>query len=166
MWDIRPFAPPQRCMKVFSGHSHNFEKVGRRPTFYDPIWRMERIMNRKSITIKYMNVNILESIALFVVTGWWTGVVWIGRSFRIRLGRCKQTHPLQTARSSGFGQPDRFPPQRTDPLVLPILPSAFTVLLRYSVTIVNNLISLDFWFCIGAPSSIFIFNFSHVCWQR
>ncbi|TPP57985.1 U5 small nuclear ribonucleoprotein 40 kDa [Fasciola gigantica] len=26
MWDIRPFAPPERCMKVFVGHQHTFEK--------------------------------------------------------------------------------------------------------------------------------------------
>jgi len=26
IWDIRPFAPQSRCMKVFSGHSHGFEK--------------------------------------------------------------------------------------------------------------------------------------------
>lgn len=27
VWDIRPFAPQERCIKVFSGHQHNFEKV-------------------------------------------------------------------------------------------------------------------------------------------
>ncbi|CAH0385176.1 unnamed protein product [Bemisia tabaci] len=26
VWDIRPFAPQERCIKVFSGHQHNFEK--------------------------------------------------------------------------------------------------------------------------------------------
>lgn len=26
IWDIRPFAPPQRCTRLFSGHQHNFEK--------------------------------------------------------------------------------------------------------------------------------------------
>ncbi|KAL7288788.1 hypothetical protein TKK_0016767 [Trichogramma kaykai] len=26
IWDIRPFAPFERCTKVFSGHQHNFEK--------------------------------------------------------------------------------------------------------------------------------------------
>lgn len=26
MWDIRPFAPEQRCVKTFVGHQHNFEK--------------------------------------------------------------------------------------------------------------------------------------------
>jgi len=26
IWDIRPFAPAQRCMKIFNGHSHGFEK--------------------------------------------------------------------------------------------------------------------------------------------
>ncbi|XP_044759806.1 U5 small nuclear ribonucleoprotein 40 kDa protein [Coccinella septempunctata] len=26
IWDIRPFAPVERCVKVFSGHQHNFEK--------------------------------------------------------------------------------------------------------------------------------------------
>lgn len=26
VWDIRPFAPEQRCVKIFQGHSHNFEK--------------------------------------------------------------------------------------------------------------------------------------------
>ncbi|KAG2492648.1 hypothetical protein HYH03_009064 [Edaphochlamys debaryana] len=25
-WDVRPYAPPNRCTKVFTGHSHNFEK--------------------------------------------------------------------------------------------------------------------------------------------
>ncbi|XP_045478545.1 U5 small nuclear ribonucleoprotein 40 kDa protein isoform X2 [Harmonia axyridis] len=26
IWDIRPFAPVERCVKMFSGHQHNFEK--------------------------------------------------------------------------------------------------------------------------------------------
>lgn len=26
IWDIRPYAPMERCVKVFSGHQHNFEK--------------------------------------------------------------------------------------------------------------------------------------------
>lgn len=27
IWDVRPYAPSDRCLKVFSGHTHNFEKV-------------------------------------------------------------------------------------------------------------------------------------------
>lgn len=26
IWDVRPYAPPERCVKIFSGHQHNFEK--------------------------------------------------------------------------------------------------------------------------------------------
>lgn len=26
-WDVRPFAPANRCVKVFTGHQHNFEKI-------------------------------------------------------------------------------------------------------------------------------------------
>lgn len=26
MWDMRPYAPANRCVKVFTGHHHNFEK--------------------------------------------------------------------------------------------------------------------------------------------
>lgn len=26
IWDIRPFAPQERCVKTLHGHSHNFEK--------------------------------------------------------------------------------------------------------------------------------------------
>ena len=26
MWDLRPFAPANRCMKVFGGHQHSFER--------------------------------------------------------------------------------------------------------------------------------------------
>lgn len=26
IWDIRPYAPQERCVKVFTGHQHNFEK--------------------------------------------------------------------------------------------------------------------------------------------
>lgn len=26
IWDVRPFAPRERCMKIFQGHSHGFEK--------------------------------------------------------------------------------------------------------------------------------------------
>lgn len=26
MWDVRPYAPVNRCVKVFVGHTHNFEK--------------------------------------------------------------------------------------------------------------------------------------------
>ena len=25
-WDMRPYAPANRCVKVFTGHSHTFEK--------------------------------------------------------------------------------------------------------------------------------------------
>ena len=25
-WDMRPYAPQNRCVKLFSGHTHNFEK--------------------------------------------------------------------------------------------------------------------------------------------
>lgn len=27
MWDVRAFAPMERCLKVFLGAQHNFEKV-------------------------------------------------------------------------------------------------------------------------------------------
>ena len=27
IWDIRPYAPTERCVKVFTGVQHNFEKV-------------------------------------------------------------------------------------------------------------------------------------------
>lgn len=27
IWDVRPFAPYERCVKILSGHQHNFEKV-------------------------------------------------------------------------------------------------------------------------------------------
>lgn len=26
VWDVRPFAPAERCLKIMSGHQHNFEK--------------------------------------------------------------------------------------------------------------------------------------------
>lgn len=26
IWDVRPYAPQERCVKVFTGHQHNFEK--------------------------------------------------------------------------------------------------------------------------------------------
>lgn len=26
IWDVRPFAPTERCVKLMSGHQHNFEK--------------------------------------------------------------------------------------------------------------------------------------------
>jgi Prp8 binding protein len=26
IWDVRPFAPSERCVKLMSGHQHNFEK--------------------------------------------------------------------------------------------------------------------------------------------
>jgi Prp8 binding protein len=26
IWDVRPFAPASRCMKIFTGHTHGFEK--------------------------------------------------------------------------------------------------------------------------------------------
>lgn len=29
VWDIRPFAPQERCIKMMVGHAHNFEKVRR-----------------------------------------------------------------------------------------------------------------------------------------
>jgi Prp8 binding protein len=27
IWDIRPYAPQERCTAVITGHQHNFEKV-------------------------------------------------------------------------------------------------------------------------------------------
>lgn len=27
VWDLRPFSPLDRCVKIFVGHQHNFEKV-------------------------------------------------------------------------------------------------------------------------------------------
>lgn len=27
IWDVRAFAPQERCVKIFAGHQHNFEKV-------------------------------------------------------------------------------------------------------------------------------------------
>lgn len=27
VWDVRPYAPVDRCVKVLGGHQHNFEKV-------------------------------------------------------------------------------------------------------------------------------------------
>ncbi len=27
IWDVRPFAPVERCLKMLQGHQHNFEKV-------------------------------------------------------------------------------------------------------------------------------------------
>lgn len=27
IWDVRPFAPKERCVKIFQGNVHNFEKV-------------------------------------------------------------------------------------------------------------------------------------------
>ncbi|XP_071451309.1 U5 small nuclear ribonucleoprotein 40 kDa protein [Hetaerina americana] len=26
IWDVRPYAPPERCVKILAGHHHNFEK--------------------------------------------------------------------------------------------------------------------------------------------
>jgi Prp8 binding protein len=26
IWDVRPFAPQERCVKILTGHQHNFEK--------------------------------------------------------------------------------------------------------------------------------------------
>lgn len=26
IWDVRPYAPQERCVKIFTGHQHNFEK--------------------------------------------------------------------------------------------------------------------------------------------
>lgn len=27
IWDVRPYAPHERCVKIMSGHQHTFEKV-------------------------------------------------------------------------------------------------------------------------------------------
>ena len=26
LWDMRPYAPSNRCMKIFTGHQHDYEK--------------------------------------------------------------------------------------------------------------------------------------------
>lgn len=33
VWDIRPFAPQERCIKMMVGHAHNFEKVSHQNIF-------------------------------------------------------------------------------------------------------------------------------------
>jgi Prp8 binding protein len=34
IWDVRPYAPQERCVKILQGHQHNFEKVGRLKLFF------------------------------------------------------------------------------------------------------------------------------------
>lgn len=40
IWDVRPFAGAQRCIKTLTGHQHNFEKV--------PLVRLKKIFFRIS----------------------------------------------------------------------------------------------------------------------
>ena len=49
MWDIRPFAPLERCLKVFTGAQHNFEKVTSRKYMCTCVVSIEKKLQLKSI---------------------------------------------------------------------------------------------------------------------
>uniref|UniRef100_A0A2I3LC37 U5 small nuclear ribonucleoprotein 40 kDa protein n=1 Tax=Papio anubis TaxID=9555 RepID=A0A2I3LC37_PAPAN len=38
VWDVRPFAPKERCVKIFQGNVHNFEKLSQHRVTRDCIW--------------------------------------------------------------------------------------------------------------------------------
>ena len=48
MWDIRPFAPLERCLKVFTGAQHNFEKVTSRNYLCTCVVSIEKKLQLKS----------------------------------------------------------------------------------------------------------------------
>lgn len=42
IWDVRPFAPQERCVKILSGHQHNFEKVS---LFFYILYKFKNIIH-------------------------------------------------------------------------------------------------------------------------
>lgn len=38
IWDVRPFAPQDRCVKILQGNQHNFEKVLDLQVLYFPFY--------------------------------------------------------------------------------------------------------------------------------
>lgn len=80
IWDVRPFAPYERCVKILSGHQHNFEKV----FFFSNIKKknIHAINVSKSIEI----ITFLESSEMCLVTGWQQSLGWLLGPISLYLG--------------------------------------------------------------------------------
>lgn len=71
IWDIRPYGPAERCVKIFTGHQHNFEKNLLRCS-----WSPDGSKVRKIVFLFIRNCIYCKFI----------GVCWVFRSLRACVG--------------------------------------------------------------------------------
>lgn len=76
VWDIRPFAPQERCIKMMVGHAHNFEKVRNYYYFFFHYLR----------NIFLIFLTILELASLLLVARWKQNFRWLCRPICLYLG--------------------------------------------------------------------------------
>ncbi|KAK3511678.1 hypothetical protein QTP70_014554 [Hemibagrus guttatus] len=60
VWDIRPFAPKERCVKIFQGNVHNFEKPFR-DGLAGVFWIIVLLQNPSSRQLEVTNLPIYQS---------------------------------------------------------------------------------------------------------
>lgn len=88
VWDIRPFAPQERCIKMMVGHAHNFEKVHDR-ICYQVDFLFVILFRSMSST--------LELASLLLVGRREQSLCRISRPICLRLGHNVQKDHLQTS---------------------------------------------------------------------
>ena len=63
VWDIRPYASKERCVKLFTGHLHNFEKV--KVIFVKiplDLWDLNSYLVTKTMMSIMLTPNLLKSL--------------------------------------------------------------------------------------------------------
>lgn len=55
VWDVRPFAPKERCVKIFQGNVHNFEKVS--STQQSSSVHLSQGHTEKSAEVQYLHIS-------------------------------------------------------------------------------------------------------------
>lgn len=108
IWDVRPFAPYERCVKILSGHQHNFEKVLMK--CYSNLWRYELIISL--IGVNQFHISCTESSKMRLGSGWKQSFGWFSGSFPLYLGHDNAKDTLQTTRTQWLRQRRRLPSQR------------------------------------------------------
>ena len=59
IWDVRPFAPHERCVKIFQGNQHTYEKVS---TFLSLCYSDTAPMCVYVLSVAWMTVGIASDV--------------------------------------------------------------------------------------------------------
>lgn len=88
IWDVRPFAPYERCVKILSGHQHNFEKVCSFPNTKKKTLcnKYSKKKNIYAIKVNKLKSSFLESSEMRLVAGWQQSLGWIVGPISLYLG--------------------------------------------------------------------------------